>query len=341
MSKMTYAQAGVDIHAGEAAVQRIKSAVRSTFTPGVMTDIGGFGGLFRLDRAAWRNPVLVASTDGVGTKLLVARMAGRYGTIGQCLVNHCVNDIFAQGAHPLFFLDYIGVGRLEPDVIESIISGLAVACRQHGLALIGGEMAEMPDVYRPDDFDLVGTIVGVVEQDMLVTGSAVTSGDVVVGFPSTGLHTNGYTLARRILFDRAGLTFDSQPAELDVPLGEALLAVHRSYYHLLAPWTSPARLHAMAHITGGGIPGNLKRVIPQGMLAEIDTHAWEIPPLFRFLEKQGDVERDEMYRAFNMGVGYIVVTDENSAADIIGKTDGFVIGRIVASAGTDRVRLLS
>ncbi|MCD4829225.1 MAG: phosphoribosylformylglycinamidine cyclo-ligase, partial [Candidatus Cloacimonetes bacterium] len=257
MSKMTYADSGVDIRAGENAVQRIKAKVRSTFTPDVLTDIGSFGGLFRFDTSRWSEPVLVSSADGVGTKLLVARMAGRFDTVGQDLVNHCVNDIFAQGAHPLFFLDYIGVGRLDPDVIDQIIEGLAIACRQNDMALIGGEMAEMPDVYRPDDFDLVGTIVGVCEKERLVTGATVVPGDVVVGFPSTGLHTNGYTLARRIVFDHAGLSVDTYIDDLGATIGEALLAVHRSYYPLLKSWTTPVRLHAMAHITGGGIPGNL------------------------------------------------------------------------------------
>ncbi len=340
MDKLDYRKAGVDIEAGENAVNRIKPLVRETFNNNVLTDIGSFGGLYALQTSEWKEPVLVSSADGVGTKLMVANMAKRYDTVGQCLINHCVNDIFVQGAKPLFFLDYIGIGKMIPEIAEKIIVGLTKACKENSMALIGGEMAEMPGIYQTDDFDLVGTIVGIVEKENLITGERIAVGDRVIGFPSTGLHTNGYSLARKIVFEKMGLTIDDTMPGMDVSVADALLAVHRSYYRDLKDWTMPDRIHGMAHITGGGIPGNLKRVIPDGVAAEIYTESWETPALFKTLGQYGEIEQNEMFRAFNMGVGYIVVADAETAGKILAATDGFDIGQIVSTTEPDRKVIL-
>jgi phosphoribosylformylglycinamidine cyclo-ligase len=332
-----YRQAGVDIEAGEEAVRRIKPLVKTTFTPNVLSHLGSFGGLFAID-PSWKNPVLVASTDGVGTKLLVARKCGIYSTVGQDLVNHCVNDIFVQGAQPLFFLDYIGVGHLDPARIEEIVSGMAKACAENETALIGGEMAEMPGIYATDDFDLVGTIVGAVEKNALITGESIHEGDVVIGYASTGLHTNGFSLARKIVFEKDGRSPDDLVPGTKSTIGEALLAVHRSYYPLLRGWTD--RLHGMAHITGGGIPGNLKRVIPDGLCAVIDTTTWSVPPLFRYLVEAGKVDRDESYRAFNMGIGFIAVVAPEQADELLRETHGIRIGVIEKTEAERKVRMI-
>ncbi len=340
MDKLDYRKAGVDIEAGENAVNRIKPLVRQTFNENVLTDIGSFGGLYAIQTEQWNAPVLVSSADGVGTKLMVAQMAKRYDTVGQCLINHCVNDIFVQGAKPLFFLDYIGIGKMVPEIAEKIIVGLTAACRENGMALIGGEMAEMPGIYRTDDFDLVGTIVGIVEKDDLITGEKMQEGDVVIGFPSTGLHTNGYSLARKIVFEKMGLAIEDEMPGTGMSVADALLAVHRSYYKVLAKWAKPSMIHGMAHITGGGIPGNLKRVIPDGVAAEIDTGKWEIPALFETLGRNGEIEKSEMFRAFNMGVGYIVVCGKDTADEILAETDGFEIGKIVSTSECEKKVIL-
>src|SRR6187401_2568041 len=266
---MDYRQAGVDIDAGNETVRRIRSLARATFTPGVLSDIGSFGGLFRLDRNRYEDPVLVSSADGVGTKLKVAFMTGRHDTIGADLVNHCVNDILVQGAEPLFFLDYLGIGRLAPDVAEQIVSGMARACRENGCALLGGETAEMPGFYADGEYDVAGFIVGVVDRARVIDGRTIRAGDRLIGIPSSGLHTNGYSLARRIAFELAGLAVDDVVPELGGTIGEALLVPHRSYLRLIEPLLDTGRIKGMAHITGGGITDNLPRVLPEGLEAVI------------------------------------------------------------------------
>ena len=319
---MDYKSSGVDIDAGNEVVRRIKGLARSTFTPGVLSEIGSFGGLFRLEPGRFDDPVLVASADGVGTKLKVAFMAGRHDTVGEDLVNHCVNDILVLGARPLFFLDYLATGRLAPDVAEQIVAGIARGCRANGCALLGGETAEMPGFYAEGEYDLAGFIVGGVDRAAVVDGRGLEAGDVLVGLPSTGLHTNGYSLARRIVFERLGLGIDSVVPELGgVTIGEALLAVHRSYLRAIEPLLAErALVLGLAHITGGGITDNLPRIFPAGLGARIDRRAWEVPALFRFLGDAGRVPTEDMYRSFNMGIGLIVAcrpTDRDRAVSIL------------------------
>jgi len=314
---MNYKASGVDIDAGNETVRRIKSLARGTFTPGVLSDIGSFGGLFRLDRDRYQEPVLVSSADGVGTKLKVAFMTGRHDTVGADLVNHCVNDILVQGAEPLFFLDYLATGRLLPAVAEQVVSGVARGCRENGCALLGGETAEMPGFYADGEYDIAGFIVGVVERSRVIDGRSIVPGDVLVGLPSAGLHTNGYSLARQVLFETAGWTADTFVAELGTTVGEALLAPHRSYLSLVQPLLARQSLRGLAHITGGGITENLPRVLPEGCSAEIDVRAWNVPAVFRLLEERGQVARDEMFRAFNMGIGLILVCPPREAERVI------------------------
>jgi phosphoribosylformylglycinamidine cyclo-ligase len=305
---MDYKSSGVDIDAGHEVVRRIKAMARSTFTPGVLSEIGSFGGLFRLEPGRFADPVMVASADGVGTKLKVAFLANRHDTVGEDLVNHCVNDILVQGARPLFFLDYLATGRLAPDVAEQIIAGIARGCRANGCALLGGETAEMPGFYSEGEYDLAGFIVGAVDRAAIVNGSTLEPGDALIGLPSTGLHTNGYSLARRIVFLELGLAVESRVPELGTTVGEALLAVHRSYLAAIEPLLGePGLVRGLAHITGGGITDNLPRIFPNGVGARIDRRAWQVPPLFQFLWKAGRVPEDDMYRSFNMGIGLIVV----------------------------------
>jgi phosphoribosylformylglycinamidine cyclo-ligase len=330
-----YKSAGVDIDAGNEAVRRIRALARSTFTPGVLSEIGSFGGLFQLEPGRFREPVLVASADGVGTKLKVAFLAGRHDTVGVDLVNHCVNDILMQGAEPLFFLDYLSTGRLSPEVAESIIGGMASACRDNGCALLGGETAEMPGFYRDGEYDLAGFIVGVVDRTRLVNGRTIAVGDVLVGVPSSGLHTNGYSLARRIAFDQLGLTVDHHVPDLGRTLGEAFLEPHRSYQPLIRPLLDGGRIKGMAHITGGGITDNLPRILPHGTAAVVDVASWEVPPLFRWLRENGRVPIDDMMRTFNMGIGLIIVAARDKAEQLIdelaarGGRDARVVGEIV------------
>jgi phosphoribosylformylglycinamidine cyclo-ligase len=304
---MDYKSSGVDIDAGNEVVRRIKGLARSTFTPGVLSEIGSFGGLFRLEPGRFADPVMVASADGVGTKLKVAFLAKRHDTVGEDLVNHCVNDILVQGARPLFFLDYLATGRLAPDVAEQIVAGIARGCRSNGCALLGGETAEMPGFYAEGEYDLAGFIVGAVDRASIVNGSTLQAGDVLIGLPSTGLHTNGYSLARRIVFQELGLRVDSYVPEVGATVGEALLAVHRSYLSAVEPLLGePGLVRGLAHITGGGITDNLPRIFPGGVGARIDRGAWQVPPLFQFLRKAGNVPADDMYRSFNMGIGLII-----------------------------------
>jgi phosphoribosylformylglycinamidine cyclo-ligase len=322
--KLTYASAGVDIDAADDSKHRIKALVESTFTAGARGAFGGFGGMFRVPEGA-RKPMLVASADGVGTKIKIAIEADRHDTIGHCLVNHCVNDILVQGARPLFFLDYVAFGKLIPSVVEGVVKGVAAGCRENGASLIGGETAEMPGVYTAPDYDLAGFIVGWVEEDEVITPAGVQEGDVLVGLASTGLHTNGYSLARHIVTERLQLgPHDVFPDSGGRSVADVMLAVHRSYLSILQPVLP--RIHAMAHITGGGIPGNLDRALPPHLDAVVETSAWEIPSVFRVLEDAGKVERAEMFRAFNMGVGMIVITDTASAS---------VIRDLAATAGVE------
>jgi phosphoribosylformylglycinamidine cyclo-ligase len=315
---MDYRQAGVDIDAGNEVVRRIRSLARGTFTPGVLSEIGSFGGLFRLDAANIADPVLVASADGVGTKLKIAFMTGEHRTIGRDLVNHCVNDILVQGAEPLFFFDYLATGRLQPDVAVAIVEGLAAACRENGCALLGGETAEMPGFYAEGEYDVAGFIVGAVSRDRLIDGKRISPGDALVGLPSSGLHTNGYSLARRIAFEIAGLSHDAFVPEIDAIIGSALLIPHRSYLSIVRPLLTTGRIKGMAHITGGGITDNLPRILPNGLHAEIDRSSWRVPPIFEWLQKTGRVPRDDMFRAFNMGVGLILVCSASDVDDVIG-----------------------
>ena len=304
---MDYRQSGVDIDAGNETVRRIKRLARGTLTPGVLSEIGSFGGLFKLDRDDLREPVLVSSADGVGTKLKIAFMTGRHDTVGADLVNHCVNDILVQGARPLFFLDYLATGRLSPDVAEQVITGVARGCRENGCALLGGETAEMPGFYADGEYDIAGFIVGIVDRDRLIDGTRIAPGDVLIGLPSAGLHTNGYSLARRVFFDVCGFDADTRLPELGATLGEALLAPHRSYLRMVTPLLEAGLVKAMAHITGGGITENLPRVLPDGCAAAIDPRSWTVLPIFRALHERGAIAIDEMFRAFNMGIGLILV----------------------------------
>ena len=306
---LSYRAAGVDIEAADDAKGRIKRLVESTRTDGCVGSFGAFGGLFRAPQGPGQ--VLVASADGVGTKIKVAIEADRHDTVGHCLVNHCTNDILAQGAVPLFFLDYVAFGALVPAVVEGVVAGVAAGCRENGCALIGGETAEMPGVYTPPDYDLAGFIVGVVQEDAAIGAEKVQAGDVLIGLESSGLHTNGYSLARRIVSDRMRLgVHDPFPGEGGATVADALLRVHRSYLAAVRPVLG--RIHALAHITGGGLPGNLNRALPATLDAVVDESTWAIPNLFLQLERAGQVERDEMFRAFNMGVGAVVIA---SAAD--------------------------
>lgn len=312
---MTYAASGVDIDAAVDAKKRIQKLARSTFTPGVLTDIGSFGALFRLDISRYREPLLVSSCDGVGTKLKLAFVTGIHDTVGFDLVSHCVSDIMVQGARPLFFLDYVACGRLEPGIVEQVVQGLARGCRECGCALVGGETAEMPDFYAPGEYDLAGFIVGVVDREKVIDGSAIRPGDRLLGLASVGLHTNGYSLARRVFFERLGLGPDVWIQELGGTVAETLLAPHRSYYRLLEPLLDAGVLNGMAHITGGGITDNLPRTLPPQTGARVVPGSWPVLPIFDYIRKAGEVEEAEMYRTFNMGVGMIlVVSPENLPA---------------------------
>ena len=310
---ITYADAGVDIEKANATKRRLRELVRGTNTPQVLSEIGAFGGLFRADFPGLHEPVLVASTDGVGTKLKVAIMADRHDTVGADIVNHCVNDILVMGARPLFFMDYVALGEHRSEVVVDIVKGLACACADAGCALLGGETAEMPDVYRPGDYDLAGTIVGVVERGRILDGRRVKMGDVVLGLGSDGLHTNGYSLARKLCFEVAGWGVDTYVPDWGATVAEELLRVHRPYLKSLAPLLADELVHAMAHITGGGITDNLPRVLPAGCLARIDRDAWPVPPVFQSLVEMGRLDAAEAYRTFNMGIGMAVVAAADDA----------------------------
>jgi len=334
---MDYREAGVDISAADAAKARIKGLAKATFNASVLTEIGSFGGMFRPDLSRYREPVLVASTDGVGTKIKVAILAGVHDTVGYDLVAHCVNDILVQGARPLFFLDYVALGKMDPVKVEQIVSGFSRACVEFGCPLIGGETAEMPGTYAEDDYDLAGFIVGVVEKEKALP-RGVREGDVVLGLPSAGLHTNGYSLARKVLFERLGHRVDTHLPELGGTVGEALLAPHRGYLAALEPLLERDKVRALAHITGGGFPGNIPRVLPEGLGALLRRGAWEVPPLFRLIQRGGAVPAEEMERTFNMGIGMVVVVSPGDLHEVEhslerrGETS-FVIGSVVAGSG--------
>ena len=328
MKPIDYRQSGVDIDAGNEVVRRIKDLARETYTPGVLSGIGSFGGLFALDGSV-PDPVLVASADGVGTKLKVAFMAGVHDTIGVDIVNHCVNDILVQGARPLFFLDYLATGRLAPDVAEQIVRGIAAACRENGCALLGGETAEMPGFYADGEYDVAGFIIGLVSRARIVDGRSIQPGDVLIALPSSGLHTNGYSLARKIVFDVMQLRVDSRVDALGETVGEALLRPHRSYLAQMLPAVQAGWVKGMAHITGGGITENVPRMLPAGTRAVVDRATWPVPPLFSWLQASGGIADAEMFRAFNMGVGLVVAAAESEAVRALEEIPGsWIVGRV-------------
>lgn len=331
----TYEESGVSIAAGDETVERIKALVKETFTAGVVSEIGAFGAFFAPDWKAYDEPVLVSSVDGVGTKLMVANLVGRHDTVGQDLVNHCVNDIAVCGADPLFFMDYFATGKLVPDVAAAVVGGFATACRENGCALIGGEIAEMPGMYRDDDYDLAGTIVGMVDRKSIIDGRQVSEGDVLVGLPSTGLHTNGYSLARHVLLKE--FTVTSRPDALGGrSIGEELLQVHRSYLAAIRALKGAGVAKGLSHVTGGGLVGNTERILPKGLDLEIDWGSWQEPAVFNLIRAGGGVPEDDMRKTFNLGVGLIaIISSENvESAYAVLRNSGenpFRVGRVVSA----------
>jgi phosphoribosylformylglycinamidine cyclo-ligase len=333
-ASVTYAYAGVDIDRANRTKKRIKYLAHKTFTRGVLSEIGGFGGLFAIDKQKFIDPILVSSVDGVGTKLKVAFEMNVHTTVGADLVNHCVNDIAVQGATPLFFMDYLATGTLEPEIAEKVIEGLAGACKQNGCALIGGETAEMPGFYSDGEYDLAGFIVGVVERERIVTGKTVEPGDVILGLPSNGLHTNGYSLARKLLFDVAQYTAESYVNELKGKVGNELLRTHKSYWPVIKKLIAGECVAALSHITGGGITENLPRVLPRGVSAVIETGSWPVLPIFEHLQQLGNVSPEEMFRTFNMGLGMLIVVPSKKfqkAQTVLDRAGekAYTVGRIV------------
>jgi phosphoribosylformylglycinamidine cyclo-ligase len=331
---ITYADAGVDLDRANRTKQRIKYLAHKTFTRGVLGEIGGFGGLFAVDKTKYVDPVLVSSVDGVGTKLKIAFEMGLHSTVGADLVNHCVNDIAVQGAAPLFFMDYLATGKIEPLIIEKVVEGIADACKHNGCALIGGETAEMPGFYPNGEYDLAGFIVGVVERDRIITGKDVQIGDIVLGMASNGLHTNGYSLARKLLFEVAHYSTEDYVNEIKNKVGNELMRTHKSYWPALKKLIDGQCVSALAHITGGGITENLPRVLPRGTAAAIDLGSWPVPPLFGHLRQLGNVPQDEMLRTFNMGLGMILVVPlakfkkAQTVLERVGEK-AYTVGRIV------------
>jgi len=327
----TYKDAGVDIEKAELLIEKIKPTIRKTFNERVLTDIGLFGAFYDAKFDEFKHPVLVSSTDGVGTKLKIAFLTNKHDTVGQDLVNHCVNDILVCGAKPLFFLDYFATGKLQIDVAEQVIFGLAKACEENNCALVGGETAEMPNFYQDGEYDLAGTIIGIVEKEKIIKGDKVRKGDILIALPSTGLHTNGYSLARAVLLKQ--FRIDEFIPELNTTLGEELLKIHRSYLKPVSQLLDKFEIHAMAHITGGGIIGNTKRVIPEKLKIKIDWKSWERPPIFNLIQKLGNVPEEDMRRTFNLGVGLVLIVDKNDADKIINELKSinenpFTIGEI-------------
>ncbi|RLE23881.1 MAG: phosphoribosylformylglycinamidine cyclo-ligase [Acidobacteria bacterium] len=329
----TYSDAGVNIDAQDKALEQIKKMVRNTYTDGVLSDQGAFGGMFRVPGGV-KDPVLVASADGVGTKLKIAFLSGRHTTVGQDLVNHCINDILVQGARPLFFLDYVATGVLDPDVVADVIGGVATACSENGVALLGGETAEMPGFYADGEYDMAGFIVGIVGGRHILDSSTVREGDLLVGLASDGLHTNGYSLARKIFFDVMGLQWDDSVDHLQGTVADELLKIHRCYLDPVWPLLEKSRVSGLAHITGGGLTDNVPRVLPEGMKAVIKVGAWDIPPIFRILSQQGQVPDDDMWRTFNMGVGMVLIVRPEDLEGVLehlrgAGCPGFPMGHIV------------
>jgi len=332
-----YRDAGVDLDAADRAKAGLKEMIASTRDANTLSELGSFGGLYAVP-ASVSDPVLVASADGVGTKLKIAFRTGRHDTVGQDLVNHCVNDILVQGGRPLFFLDYLACGELEDTVVSSVVSGVAMACRENGCALLGGETAQMPGFYAPGEYDLAGFVVGITPRERLLDGSRVNEGDVLVGIRSTGLHTNGFSLAREIVFGHMGLDVDDRMPGMSGGVGEVLLQVHKSYLHSILPLVEQNRIHALAHITGGGVPGNLPRTLPTGLGAVVRRSSWEVPTLFRVLGEAGEVGEAEMDRVFNMGIGMVVVvspTDADAVVEDLGVAGerAWILGRVEEGAG--------
>jgi phosphoribosylformylglycinamidine cyclo-ligase len=336
---LSYRAAGVDLDVADRAKEALKALVAQTRDQHTLSELGLFGGLYAVP-GGYEAPVLVSSADGVGTKLKLAFLSGRHDTVGRDLVNHCVNDILVQGAIPLFFLDYLAAGRLEEGVVTEVVRGIAEACLANGCALLGGETAEMPDFYAPGEYDLAGFIVGIVERSRMLDGSRVRTGDTLIGLASSGLHTNGYSLARKIVFEAMGLQVRDEIPELGMTVGEALLAVHRSYLPALKPLLQEDRIRALAHITGGGIPGNLPRVLGNGLGARVRLDSWEVPPLFRILQRGGGVSLDEMFRVFNMGVGMIVITPPQEAEPTLRELTAagekaWILGEVLEGKGVE------
>ncbi|MCS7273037.1 MAG: phosphoribosylformylglycinamidine cyclo-ligase [Fimbriimonadales bacterium] len=313
----TYKEAGVDIDAMNRAIEQIKESVHRTFTPAVLSQLGSFGGMMALDVSGYRQPVIVASIDGVGTKVRVARMMNQYRVLGHDVVAHGVNDLLVQAARPLFFLDYLAMSKLEPQVVQEVVEGAAELCAQLGIVLLGGETAEMPDVYMPGEIDVAGCIVGIAELHQIPAPSRVEVGDAVIGIASNGLHTNGYTLARRVLFDIANMPINEYLPEVGMTLGEALLQPHRPYLNAVLPLLETDAIHGMAHITGGGFYDNIPRVLPSDMRVVIDRRSWEVPPIFTLIQRLGDIADSEMFRVFNMGIGFVLIVARERAQDVL------------------------
>jgi len=336
MTKSDYASSGVDIDAGNRAVDLMKDAVKSTYTPSVLAGIGSFGGLFDASvLKAMKSPVLVASTDGVGTKVKLASSVGRYRGIGHDIVNHCINDILVQGAHPLFFMDYFATSRLNPEQTAEVVTGIAEACKEADMALLGGETAEMPDVYQPNEFDVAGTIVAAVERDDILPRKNLKSGDVLIGLKSSGPHTNGYSLIRKVFADTL---LESVIPELGCSLADALLAPHRSYYSVL--YSLLSEIKALAHITGGGFIENIPRILPDDLDAKVQLGSWQMPPLWNLIQRTGNIATEEMYRVFNMGIGMVLIADKDSVHEIqkLIPEKTFVIGELIE--GRKKVQLV-
>jgi phosphoribosylformylglycinamidine cyclo-ligase len=328
----TYKNSGVDIEAGDEAVKKIKDYARSTFNKNVLSDIGLFGGFYELDLSGYKNPVLVSSVDGVGTKLKVAISMGRHSSIGQDLVNHCVNDIAVCGAKPLFFLDYLAFGRLKPEIASDIVKGFSIACKENGCVLIGGETAEMPGLYDESDYDLSGTIVGIVDKSKVIKGDKISKGDILIGFKSSGLHTNGYSLARKVLLESFKL--NEQPAGLKQTLGEELLSIHKSYLKLIELLISRLEIKGLSHITGGGIVGNTNRILPEERKLKIDWNSWEVPEIFKLIQRTGKIENEEMKKVFNLGIGLIAIVSPEIADESLRlastlNEEGILIGEVL------------
>lgn len=331
---MRYKEAGVDIDAGAEAVERMKKLVKATYGEEVLAGVGGFGALFKPKLQRYESPVLVASTDSVGTKLKVAFAMGKHDTVGQDLVNHCVNDILTTGARPLFFLDYISTSALKPKIAEEIVKGVAEACKEAQCALIGGETAELPGFYAEGEYDLVGSIVGIVDEKKIIDGSRIEPGDRLIGLPSNGLHTNGYSLARKVLFEKCGYSADARLDEIENTVGDELLRIHRSYAPILLPTLDKFDIKGLAHITGGGFTDNIPRILPEGCSVRIDLNSWDAPPIFALLQREGEVPEEEMFRTFNIGIGMVAIIEKGAADGVLGALKergetGFIIGAVV------------